>query len=704
MSINQLLLSDNNSSRLFTEARASLLVNENDPEKRHDLLDELRSTMRSCMNRKNYERPDLSWYHNCCLEYFLFYYESSLFNRKTRKYRIKEMMKDGRAQFGGYDLVILWQPFPRSGIDGRNQFDFYREMPDGLAGQKEIVEEIHACGAKAMLNYIPWGGAEYNEGRTHAEIMAELVKKTGADGIYGDTMNGFDDDFCRALAAVRPGLVFNTEGSPTLKSAETLTGCWGQNFLPIPPQIPLVRFIEPRHSVRLVDRDSLTREFIIKLGLFWGMGHVVWENIFGWYNPYNETERKLCRNSMRLLRKAKEYFTDQNWQPLAATLQPGVFANRFGNGKHTCYTVINCNQFPVQGEKILHDENIGKLHEAFCGKKVKQIKNTVCFDLEPFSVYLLSDDPQITAPVRENKKLYDFFDRSRPGNEWNIPLPVHQTKSENTSDMIKIPAGVFKFTPLHLNNFSAHNQGSCYDFRSRSVAGRIVHLSKTIIQNTYFMDKTEVTNRQYHEFLQSADYCPADLTNFLKHWNRPDLKNPRHWDFPKEKENHPAVYVDLDDARAYAAWRGKRLPTEEEWHYAAQGEDGRIWPWGNEFLPEHANGRLDSRIENWEKYGVRDFRGNDSTNTVPVDAFPAGASPFGCLDMCGNVWEWTESERDDGHTRYSILKGGSFMVMEGSKWYTACGPQPCAAHEKMLLLYPGLDRCSTVGFRCAADL
>jgi iron(II)-dependent oxidoreductase len=176
---------------------------------------------------------------------------------------------------------------------------------------------------------------------------------------------------------------------------------------------------------------------------------------------------------------------------------------------------------------------------------------------------------------------------------------------------------------------------------------------------------------------KSAKWKPKHPENFLKHW--PSGKPSAG------QEDHPVVYVDLDDARAYARWAGKRLPTEEEWQYAAQGTDGRTYPWGNEMQADRCND-------------------GKSGGTTPVKAFPLGRSPFGCYDLCGNVWQWTESERTDGRTRFCIIRGGSFFSARGSNWYVDGGPRPANFATKFLLMWSGLDRCGTIGFRCVKDL
>jgi serine/threonine-protein kinase len=129
----------------------------------------------------------------------------------------------------------------------------------------------------------------------------------------------------------------------------------------------------------------------------------------------------------------------------------------------------------------------------------------------------------------------------------------------------------------------------------------------------FYMDTTEVTNQQYSAFLQG----------------RPEIAPPSDWSgrfYKAGTADMPVVNVSWYDALAYAEWAGKRLPTEEEWEYAARGTDGRLYPWGNTW---------DSGKAFTKKSGVKKLQ--------PVGSLPAGASPFGILDMSGNAWEWCSS-------------------------------------------------------------
>jgi len=199
--------------------------------------------------------------------------------------------------------------------------------------------------------------------------------------------------------------------------------------------------------------------------------------------------------------------------------------------------------------------------------------------------------------------------------------------------------------------------------------------SQTIPVKTYFIDTYPVTNAQFKSFLAATRYRPTDTTNFLKHWTR---GNP-----PAGKGNHPVVYVSLDDARAYARWARKRLPTEIEWQYASQGTDGRKYPWGAAFDSTKCNvGR---------------------GSTTAVDAFPGGKSPFGVMDLVGNVWQWTGDVYDNGTFYLGMVRGGSYYDPASSFWYIKGGPQPVDNPQVVLMVSPGFDRCGTVGFRCVKD-
>jgi gamma-glutamyl hercynylcysteine S-oxide synthase len=194
----------------------------------------------------------------------------------------------------------------------------------------------------------------------------------------------------------------------------------------------------------------------------------------------------------------------------------------------------------------------------------------------------------------------------------------------------------------------------------------------------FYIDRYPVTNEQYKAFLDASHYHPHDDHNFLRDWH--------NGTYPSGWAKRPVTWVSLEDARAYAAWAGKRLPHEWEWQYAAQGADGRIYPWGNQWNPNAV---------------PAPDKGRSLTAPADVTAHSLGASPFGVMDMVGNVWQWTD-EFEDAHTRSAILRGGSYYQPQGSMWYF---PQAYRLdeHGKYLLMAPGLDRSGTIGFRCAAD-
>ena len=661
-------------------------------------LEERRAELRRALDGRLFERAAGEWYRRACVEAFLFMYDTCFYDRAARRYRIDEILDDGEREFGGYDFVLLWQSYPRLGIDGRNQFDLYRDMPGGLPALRELVQRAHDRGVRVFVNYNPWdtGTRRAPRGCSDGEALAGIIEAIGADGVFLDTMTMDQPGFREALERANPDIVFDPEGVPPLSALQSVAGSWLQRRAVAPPGLLTIRWLEPRFSFRAIDRTALDHQQILQAAFFHGCGQVVWENIFGWWNPWPAADRALLRRCAWLLREHAAAFQDPHWQPYVATLADGVYAHRWRDDQTVLHTLLNATTATSAGpvlEVAARDASGGLLrhYDVWNGRELTVAERAgaavVSVPLPPGGAGCVVSAPAGVAvrfppPDGADGQQPDLGYRDRVTVVDHRPLPVAPSPpvaaGAEPADMRRLPGGPYQMTVRH--DVAAVMEGACYGNQENH--RNTYHPPQHFELRPYWIDRTEVTNAQFKAFLEDARYLPAELHNFLRHWRRGDAPGaaPWRWQIPADRERHPVVWVDLEDARAYARWAGKRLPREEEWQCAA-GRD--LWPWGDSFDASRCNG--------------------DSGDTTPVDRFPAGASPCGCLDLCGNVWEWTESERDDGHTRYAIVRGGSHLLVRGSKWYLASGAQSNDCHEKMLLMYPGLDRCATIGFRCVKD-
>ncbi len=193
----------------------------------------------------------------------------------------------------------------------------------------------------------------------------------------------------------------------------------------------------------------------------------------------------------------------------------------------------------------------------------------------------------------------------------------------------------------------------------------------------YRIGKYPVTNEEYAAFLTATGHSV-----------------PHRWEENRTKLDHPVVYVTWLDATAYCRWlsettgRDYRLPSEAEWEKAARGSDGRIYPWGNQ-PPDERRCNFDNNVD----------------DTTPVGSYPAGVSPYGCFDMAGNVWEWTNSlyrgypyRFDDGREE-SEHKGNESRVLRGGAFYGNRKEARCASRW-----YDPWFRHYYRGFRLATGL
>ncbi len=198
----------------------------------------------------------------------------------------------------------------------------------------------------------------------------------------------------------------------------------------------------------------------------------------------------------------------------------------------------------------------------------------------------------------------------------------------------------------------------------------------------FFLDRTEVTNLAYKKFIEIRNY-PA----------------PPEWkenSFPVGQDQFPVTDVTWNDATAYAAWLKKRLPTEEEWEFAARGKDQRIYSWGNDFEIGKAN--------------VYTGKNNEQNNKRPVASYQEVTSPFGTVDMIGNVWEWTATSlkpypngrpvNQKGYRNLKVIRGGAWLSEPAQATTTYRRGWPASRND----WGETTPDYSATGFRCAQDV
>jgi formylglycine-generating enzyme required for sulfatase activity len=243
--------------------------------------------------------------------------------------------------------------------------------------------------------------------------------------------------------------------------------------------------------------------------------------------------------------------------------------------------------------------------------------------------------------------------------------PKTITHAKDNSVMVLIPGGTFQMgaTGWHGDSIPVHS----------------------VALDSFYLDKFEVTNRQYLVFVKATGHrSPA-------HANDPSFDFWQKTSFPEEIADQPVVNVSWDDAAAYAKWAGKRLPTEAEWEYAARGLTNRKYPWGDQ-SPE------DVKV-------AHSLIWNGKKNYFPVGSAALSTSPFGVMDLAGNVAEWVfdfynplyYSMQKDGQRNPQGPEQGFLRVVRGGSSQDASFYFRCTFRDVTI----PQDRSSKVGFRCA---
>jgi len=608
------------------------------------------------------------------------------------KYTVDQYLDDLEKRYGGIDAVLIWPTYPNMGIDNRNQHDLIRSMPGGVPGVRQMISDFHRRGVRVLFPMMMWDQGVREAGMSWPDAIASLMAEVGADGINGDTQDGVPLAFSLAADKIGHPLAFEPEGGPSDEALAWNVMTWGQYQFPFTPLVDKYKWLETRHMVNISHRWNRDKTDDLQFAFFNGVGWESWENIWGIWNGITPRDAEATRRVATIERGVSSFLISKDWEPMSPMLRYGVYASRWPLGGEVVWTIVNRNEYDVDGDQIeLAAKGDLRYFDLYHGVELKPQtrpagRTVLAFSIEAkgYGAVLATNsapDQKAAALMSKMKEL-----TARPladySHEWKVLpqqiVPIEATKAASgaPAGTVKVPEAdfLFKVSGIEIEGFNDIGIDVQYPWED---APRRFHEHPMHV-TSFYIDKFPVTNAEFKKFLDSTHYHPKDDLNFLRDWK--DGSYPAGW------ENKPVTWVSQEDARAYASWAGKRLPHEWEWQYAAQGTDGRLYPWGNEWdggaVPEPDKSRA--------------MRGPD-----PVDAHPKGASPFGVMDMIGNVWQWTE-EFVDEHTRGGILRGGSYYQPQGSIWYF---PQAykLSEHGKLLLMSSSMDRSGGVGFRCVVD-
>lgn len=535
---------------------------------------------------------------------------------------------------------------------------------------------------------------------------------------------------------------------------------------PLVPGVDRAKWLDGRRLTHVNDRWLQNRTDTLQYAFFNGDGFSSWENVWGTWIGFTERDSEALRRVATILRffGAREYIQGfSRWVPHPQDILQtarGIYGSRWEHHNGSIlWTLVNRGGEDLDVAQLaVPSAAIGPgwhYYNTWSGTEIALNERgglSFLMEAQGFGAVLATrtDDDAGLRSLLLAMAQRGVRPLSSYSSEWRR-LPQQMRGEQSTSqdaavrggEMVPVPRGTFSF-----KSSSVQIEGGCdptisgteiccayegadlKDARCGYPLGvgedkfgidvmfpweaypQRTH-QENLTLGPFWIDRFPVTCSQYAEYLNSTGYQPKDMHNWLTGWSSEPGSSPRP---PVGHAKKPVTHVSLKEARAYCAWAGKRLPHAYEWQYAAQGRDGRRYPWGE--------GKEQTRFPE----AVTDNR------SVPVladvDAHPGGKSPFGVEDLVGNVWQWTDEFADE-HSRAAVLRGSSRYVpsMANSAYRHKAeqfpmrrqfiGPNrttyrqyrnwyfPPALeldkHNKYMLMSDSFERAGTVGFRCLRD-
>lgn len=700
-----------------------------------------------------FERTDLQWIRDDYVMHLFMAWDHILYDDQGTV-RINQFLETSKDLYGGDDAIGIWPTWPTLGLDQRNQFDLFRDLPGGLEGLKSLSRSLEEDGSALFICYNPWD--ESTRGEDHQEGLYQIVKETQSKGVVLDTRGASSFALQAAADSARSGVVMYSEGMAVPRDMQGIVSGRVHNALYYPPLLNLNRLIKPEFSifrVAEVAKERIRRE----IALSYFNGHGIEFNVFAPGQPdWLEEQYRFLGHTVRILRDHSSNFGESQYLPLLPPTRDRLYVNAWPGKTSILYTIFSLLPegfqgalFPVQPKDGFHFFDVYNYEEVeldtlegsayakvelegfdvkYLGTNnegavggVAQYRNLLTSNLfsDELSISVSSgkkiliwagtptyNQKPLVLPAQDTTiRLHESF-----GNfEGKIVLQLLAEKEVIDQNVVELKAGTPRLISKVQKVFGTADSRNMIEVPAGTFTFSSTHGDAFISypdfneqhvyqMDAFLIDKYPVTNRQFADFIKSSGYEPSDTSRFLQHWPAGQM--------PDSLANQPVVYIAYEDAQAYAKWAGKRLPTEVEWQYAAQAGDGREWPWSKD--TDHIYREQEPVTNTLTVFRIKGIEpdkcnlGNGHLDEV--GSHPAGANSYGLEDLVGSVWQLTNDLYSSGSYTYIMMKGGSYFNPSSSWWYVQGGPRELHYRQYLLRVSQGFERNATVGFRCVRDV
>ena len=292
----------------------------------------------------DYDDPELSWARDVVATWLDWAWDKANLDPRSGTYHFLDSLAKAKVRFGGYDAFILWPFWPRAGFDDRSQFDHYRDMPGGLPGLREQIEQMHNIGVHTFISYCHWSESDRDKSAasmTHSyDQFAKLACELNADGALMDLMSKTPDEILTRASECGRKLVPYNEGDPTW--SDTQTNLIGRIHNDVAmPEFNLKKYMLPHHAqLRVCEPGNTGKRMRNDFVLSFFNGHGVEINtMFPGNNPATEVDWPILSRALDLLRTNRAAFRSPDWQPLIPSMDPAVWINSWPTSDAALYTL-----------------------------------------------------------------------------------------------------------------------------------------------------------------------------------------------------------------------------------------------------------------------------------------------------------------------------------------------------------------------------